>query len=140
MKKMLCTVLCLVVLLSVAGCSKYSKNGDVLNYRGDLRELVQEDPNLIDDLFYNYKQEHFKWIECDDYILMAAHGKSLGTVDLIGENDIFFDEGLIRQTVNDDYYIRFRDDHVVTIRSLDGGTNYYFCTYADAKQWLLFYY
>ena len=140
MKKMLCLILCSIVLVSLVGCSKADADAGYKRgtYNGSLKSLVTSDYELLREFINTGEFSNVKGIvevNCKDYKLTRGVGAA-GTADVV--TGTFYESGLVEYSAETagSSYTRFRKDYVVEISKIRGNETYWFTSYADALRWL----
>lgn len=141
MKKLICLILCSVIVFSLVGCSKAKADAGYRRgtYNGTLKSLVKSDYQLLKE-FINTGEfadvQGIITVNCNDYRLTRGVGES-GMADVT--DGTFYEDGLVEysEETSNGYYDRFRKDYVVEIYKLKGGYEvYWFTSYSDALSWL----
>lgn len=140
MKKLLCLILCSVVLISLVGCSKADADAAYKRgtYNGSLKSFVKSDYELLREFINTGEFADVKGIievKCKDYKLTRGVGAA-GTADVA--TGTFYESGLFEYSAETagGVYNRFRKDYVVEISKIKGNETYWFTSYTDALRWL----
>lgn len=136
MKKTLAVILVILLLFSLAGCSRFTVSGmHSVKYNGTLKTFVNRDYSDLREFVLYGSIDDFSEdttsIICKDCHLERGNG--YGVADIF--EVVFFEEGLVEVDKNAEYYVRFRDDYVFAIK-FDNGESYYFVSYNDAWEWI----